>query len=211
MRSLVSPVVLLAFGAAGTLPAQTVGTGWSLRVGVAREAFTGASTDTTTIPRKEVEVAPAPRVAFEAGASRRIGAWEIRMSGGYAPGGLRAKTDVLLFDDRTSDVKRFRAALLVGRRIASLGPSELLLMAGPSVDHWKVPGIGDRTTLAGRAGLTLSIPLGGLRFTNNLLFGLGGSPFQRHALPPEARVRPLRTWSVGAELVFPLSSRSPKK
>jgi hypothetical protein len=211
MRSLIFPALLYVLSTAGTLPAQTARGGWSLRAGVAREAFAGASTDTTTIPGTEVEVVPAPRLAFEAGASRRIGKWEIRLSGGYAAGGLRAKTDALLVDDRTGDVKRYRAALLLGRRIASLGPSDLVLLAGPSVDHWQAAGIGDRTTLGGRAGLTLTLPLGRVTFANTVLFGLGGSPFRRHDLPLEARVRPLHSWSVGAELVIPLSSQSQQR
>jgi hypothetical protein len=204
MRRLVMTLFLCALGSVAALPAQTSSSRWSLRISVAREAFTGASSDTTTIPGEEVEVAPAPRLAVDAGVGRRVGAWEIRLTGGYAAGGLRAKTDALLFDDRTGDVKRFRAALLLGRRIASPGPSELMLLAGPSVDHWTATGIGDRTTLSGRAGFSLTIPLGRVKLANTLLFGVGSSPFQRSSLPPEAKIKSLHTWSLGAELVLPM-------
>lgn len=204
MRSLIVTILLCAPGVAGTLPAQTPEGGWSLRLGAAREVFSGASSDTTTIPGEEVEVTPAPRLTIEAGASRRLGAWEIRVTGGYAAGGLRAKTGALLLDDRTGDVKRFRAALLLGRRMASLGPTGLLLLAGPAVDYWQASGISDRTTVTGRVGLSLSVPLGGVSFANTLLFGFGGSPFPRDGLAPEARVKSLHSWSVGAELMLPL-------
>lgn len=173
---------------------------WVLRLEITRDAFTGASRDTSMLPGAEVEVAPAPRLALEGGLTRHLGAYEIGFGAGYASGSLRATTDDFILDDRTGDVRRFRAALLLGRRVASFGPATLHLIGGPSVDHWKVPGIGDRTTVAGRAGLALRIPLGGIRFENSVRFGLGGSPFHSRDLPPETRVRTLRTWSIGAGL-----------
>jgi hypothetical protein len=189
---------------AGPAAAQAHPEGWILRLEITRDAFAGASRDTSTIPGTEVEVAPAPRLALEGGLTRQLGAWEIGFGAGYASGSLRATTDDLILDDRTGDVRRFRAALQVGRRVASFGSATLHLVGGPSVDHWKVPGIGDRTTVAGRAGLTLRIPLGGIRFENSVRFGLGGSPFKSSDLPPEARVRTLRTWSVGAGVAVPV-------
>jgi hypothetical protein len=189
---------------AGPAAAQAHPEGWILRLEITRDAFAGASRDTSTIPGTEVEVAPAPRLALEGGLTRQLGAWEIGFGAGYASGSLRATTDDLILDDRTGDVRRFRAALQVGRRVASFGSATLHVVGGPSVDHWKVPGIGDRTTVAGRAGLTLRIPLGGIRFENSVRFGLGGSPFKSSDLPPEARVRTLRTWSVGAGVAVPV-------
>jgi hypothetical protein len=198
MRSLLIGLTLIIPGLTGPAAAQGHPSGWVLRLEITRDAFAGASRDTSTIPGAEVEVAPAPRLALEAGLTRGLGAWEVGFGAGYASGGLRATTDELILDDRTGDVRRFRAALQLGRRVASFGPATLHVIGGPSVDHWQVPGIGDRTTVAGRAGLTLRIPLGGIRFENSVRFGLGGSPFNARDLPPEARVRTLRTWSIGA-------------
>jgi len=204
MRNHLLGLALMVAITPGTLAAQERPARWTLHVDITRDAFTGASRDTSTLPGTEVEVVPAPRLAFEAGLNRQLGAWEIGFGAGYASGGLRASTDDLIFDDRTGDVRRFRAALHLGRRIARLGDATLHVGGGPSVDHWKVPGIGDRTTVAGRAGLALRIPLGGLLFENSVRFGLGGSPFKSSDLPPEARVRALRTWSIGAGVVVPV-------
>lgn len=204
MRSLLMGLTLMIPVLPSPAGAQGHPPGWVLRLEVTRDAFTGASRDTSTLPGAEVEVAPAPRLAFEVGLTRQLGAWEIGFGAGYASGSLRATTDELILDDRTGDVRRFRAGLQVGRRVATFGSATLHIVGGPSVDHWKVPGIGDRTTVAGRAGLALRIPLGGIRFENSVRFGLGGSPFKASDLPPEARVRTLRTWSVGAGVAVPI-------
>jgi hypothetical protein len=188
---------------AGALPAQA-GSRWTIGLGITWDAFSGASSDTTSLSGTEVEVVPAPRLALEAGLSRAIGKWEIRLAGGYAAGALRARTDALILDDRTGNVRRYRLALHVGRRMASLGAATLHVTAGPSLDHWTATGIGNRTTLGGRLGLVLRVPLGGVTLENTVRFGLSGSPFRQRDLPPEANLKSLRSWSVGAGLVVPL-------
>jgi len=188
---------------AGALAGQT-GHRWAIDVGIARDAFTGGSSDTTSLSGTEVEVVPAPRLAFEVGLSRGIGTWEIGLAGGYAAGALRARTDALVLDDRTGNVRRYRLALQAGRRLAGLGAATLHVTAGPLLDHWTTTGIGNRTTLGGRFGLVLRVPLGGVTLENALRFGLSPSPFRRRDLPPEAELRSLHTWSVGAGLVVPL-------
>jgi hypothetical protein len=201
---LVTTLVLGTTLSAPLLSAQTTADRWSLQFAVTRDAFQGASADTTTIPGATVEVAPAPRLAFEAGASRGLGAWEVGVSGGYSAGALRAKTDALLVDDRSGDVTRFRASLSLGRRLATFGAVPLLILAGPALDHWKTSGVGDRTTFSARVGLALRIPLGPVRLENLVSFGIGESPFRRADLPAEAQVRTLRTWSFGLGLRIPL-------
>lgn len=208
MRTLIGLIVGATLAAVTTMEAQAVPDCWSLRFTVARDAFQGASTDTTTIPGASVEVVPAPRLSFEAGASRALGAWEVGLTAGYAAGALRARTDALLLEDRTGDVQRFRASILVGRRIATLGPTTMLILTGPALDHWKTAGIGDRTTFSARIALALRIPLGPMRLENLVGFGVGGSPFRRVDLPVEARLRMLRTWSFGIGLYIPLGKHS---
>ena len=197
MRRQVLLLLLVSTAASAGLPAQQRMARWNLTLGISRDAFTGASSDTTTLPGTTVEVAPAPRLALEAGVRRRSGAWEIGVGIGYAAGALRARTEELLLDDRTGDVVRYRAALLVGRTLTPLGAATLVAIAGPALDHWEAGGIGNRTTVSGRAGLALRLPLGGLDFENTLTFGIGQSPFRQRTLPPEAKVHSLRTWSVG--------------
>jgi hypothetical protein len=203
MRSLALFLFLTAISAS-LLVAQEREHRWALGFGLTRDAFAGGSSDTTTIPGTSVEVTPAPRLAFEGRVTRRLGAWEIGVALGYSAGGLRAKTDELLLDDRTGDVKRYRAGLLVSRRLARLGTASLRLAAGPALDHWSTPGVGDRTGVSARVGLSLRIPIGALALENAASFGLGSSPFQRRNLPPEARTRSLRTWSIGGGLVLAL-------
>jgi hypothetical protein len=182
------------------LDAQSAG-GWALTFGVSRESFSGASRDTSTVPGLQVDVVPTPRVAFELGLAREIGRWELGLGLGYAPGDIRATTEDLNFDDRTSGVSRFRAALRLGREVARLDAARLLLEGGVGVDYWRADVTGDRTTVAGTLGARLRVPLGsGFALENRALFTLGGSPFKKSALPPEAEVRSLRTWSFGVGL-----------
>jgi hypothetical protein len=196
--------MLLAHGVSAPLNAQAPGSLWDLRLDVSRDVFSGGSRDTTTIPGTEVEVTPAPRIALEVGVGRRIGPWRISLGAGYASGGLRAKTPALILEDRTGAVRRYRAALLMSRRLIGRGPASLLLLAGPAVDHWSAASIGDRTTLSCRVGLSARISLGGVAFENGVTFGLGESPFRRRDLPVEAGSRSLRTWSFGGGLRLPL-------
>jgi hypothetical protein len=199
-------LVLCTTLTARLLSAQTTADRWSFQVAVTRDAFQGASADTTTIPGSSVEVVPAPRLAFEAGASRGLGAWEVGLSGGYSAGALRAKTDALLVEDRSGDVTRIRASLSLGRRLATFGSASLLILAGPALDHWKTSGVGDRTTVSARVGLALRIPLGPVRLENLVSFGVGESPFRHADLPAEAQVRTLRTWSFGLGLRIPIQA-----
>ncbi len=199
MRStwLVTGLLLTASALAGQAPDRR----WHLQVGAALEAFGGASADTSTIPGTEVEVRPASRVSMAVGLHRRWGAWETGVELGYGSGALRAATDELQLDDRTADVTRYRAALLLGRRLARLGAATLTLLGGPAVDHWELGGYGGRTTFAFQAALALRFPLGArVEIENRVLGSLGGSPFQRKTLPPEAEIRSLRTLGVGAGL-----------
>ncbi|MEO8138884.1 MAG: hypothetical protein ABI742_04505 [Gemmatimonadota bacterium] len=184
----------------GTLPAQQQGGRWALVLSFARESFRGASSDTSSIPGTTVEVYPSSRLSTELGLGRRIGTWDVTVSAGYASGDLRAKTDLLVLDDRTTSVKRYRGALLLSRRLAGFRESSLLLVGGPVVDHWTTTGLGDRTTLGGRVGVALRVPLGRLELENRALFGIGASPFNRRDLPPEAKIESLRSWSLGVAL-----------
>ncbi len=197
MRTTALCIMLLAQSIPARVAAQEPERRWALRLDVSRDAFSGGSIDTTAIPGTQVEVTPAPRLAFDAGVSRGLGAWRISLTGGYAAGGLRARSPALIVDDRTGGVTRYRAALLVSRRLIRRGAGSLLLLAGPAVDHWSISGIGDRTTLSGRMGLSTCVSLGGVAVENTVTFGVGGSPFRKRDLPVEADTRSLRTWSLG--------------
>lgn len=202
MRTFVLSLLLASLGAP-LLAAQSTPR-WALSLGASRDAFTGASTDTTSLPGSEVEVGPTARVAVEIGLTRALGSWELSLGAGYAPGGLRAKSGAVLVEDGTSGIDRYRLALLVGRRIATLDRAELIVLVGPGIDHWESSGIMSRTTLSGRGGLALRVPLGGLSFENRAMFGIGESPFHPSSLPPGATVRSVRTWSLGAALRIPI-------
>lgn len=183
------------------LSAQEAPPRWVISLGVDYDALSGASADTTTVPGLEVEVYPAPRPAVHLGLARHLGRWDVGLELGYAAGGLRARADLLTFDDNAGDVTRYRVGLLLGRQIATLRSARLVLLGGGSLDHWEAGGIGGKSTFSGRAGLALRVPLGRrLEIENRLLGGLGGSPFSPRGLPPEAERRSLRTLSFGAAL-----------
>jgi hypothetical protein len=182
------------------LSAQHPARRWALTISLARESFRGASRDTSSIPGTEVQVYPTSRLATEVGLSRYFGVWDVTLSAGYASGDLRAKTDLLVLDDRTTSVNRYRGALLLSRRVTRIRQAGLLLSGGPVLDHWTTTGLGDRTTIGARVGLALRVPLGGVELENRVLFGLGPSPFNRRDLPPEAKIESLRSWSVGMTL-----------
>lgn len=202
MRSFLCAVLLL-IPVAAPLVAQAAGpgAGWTLRLALSRDAYTGASTDTTTIPGTRVEVVPTPRVAVEAGIVRRMGRWELGLSGGYASGGLRASTEGLFVDERTGGVDRFRASLMLSRDLLRLDAAVLSLTAGGLLDHWRVSALGDRSSLGVRGGVVLALPLGRrVALENTLLGSVGGGPFEKSALPPGAIVSSMRTWSFGVAL-----------
>lgn len=204
MRTAHLPMVLGLVIPTATLSAQTSPDGWALRVAVSRDAFTGASSDTTALPGANVDIQPAPRLAVEIGVRRAFQGWEFILATGYAAGGMRAATDQLTIEDRTGSVDRWRASLLMGKRLVSLDRATLSLLAGPGIDHWESDGLGNRTTLSGRVGLALRVPLGGITFENSAFFGLGGTPFDRRYVPPETTLRSIRTWSIGAGLLIGL-------
>ncbi len=195
-------LILLLIPAA--LTAQRPASRWTLALGLARESFGGASRDTSTLSGTNVRVLPSSRLAAELGLGRRLGPWDLALAAGYASGSLRARTDALVLDDRTTPVRRYRMAIQIGRRIARLGENAVHFVGGPTLDHWTTSGLGDRTTLAARAGVALRIPLGGMELENRVLFGVGQSPFRKRDLPPEAVIESLRTWSVGVTLHFGL-------
>ncbi|HTS89059.1 MAG TPA: hypothetical protein VMG41_11250 [Gemmatimonadales bacterium] len=198
------PALLGVLTVAPPLSGQASSDGWALRLGVSRDAFTGASSDTTAVPGTVVDVQPAPRVAFEIGLRRAFRGWEVIVAAGYATGAARASTPAVLLEDRTGGVDRWRAGLLIGKRLATLDRASLVVLAGPGIDHWETDGFGNRTTVSGRAGLALRVPLGAVSFENSAFFGVGGTPFDRRYLPPEAVVHTLRTWSIGAALLIGL-------
>lgn len=199
MRHLVSLCAGFALVASRPAAAQS-GEGWSLGVSVARESFAGAATDTVTVPGQRVEVTPTPRLGVDVTIGRHRGPWEFGLRAGYAGGSLRAKTDGFILDDRSGGVNRWRIGLWVGRRIATFEHVSASLLAGPELERWSASGIGDRTTLGGRAGLALRVPLGRLTLEHTASFGVSESPFRRAALPAGATTHTMRTWSMGLGL-----------
>lgn len=197
MRTFLIPVLAIALPALVPSPAAAQGR-WLIGIGISRDVFTGGSDDTTSVPGTRLEVAPAPRTALEVGLTRSAGAWELGLQLGHASGHLRAKTDALILEDRTAGVTRWRVSVLGARRLASLDRVSLFLQAGPAIEYWESGGIGNRTTLSGRAGLAIRASLGRVSFENIATVGIGGSPFRQSDLPAEAEVRRLLTWSIGA-------------
>ena len=177
---------------------------WALQLSVGRDAFGGASLDSVTVPSVEVEVVPAPRLAMELGLSRTMGAWEAAVSGGYSSGNLRAVTQDVAVDDRSGGIRRYRVALTVSRRIASFSPGSVHAVAGPVFDRWESSDLGGHSVWGGRMGAVLRFALGRASIENAVLFTLGGSPFDQHALPSGVVLRSLRTWSVAAGIRYRL-------
>lgn len=200
MRIPILPLLLTTLCLPAALAAQSRLARWALTLHLSRESFGGASSDTTSVPGTRVQVYPSSRLSTEIGVGRRFGAWDLWLGAGYAGGDLRARTDLLLLDDRTTAVRRYRGSVLIGRDLARLGGASLRLVGGPVLDHWSTTGLGDHTTIGARGGAVLRVPLGGLEFENRVLFGIGQSPFDRSMLPAEAVVESLRTWSIGAGL-----------
>ena len=177
---------------------------WELTLGVSRDAFGGASLDSVTVPAVAVEVTPAPRLAFEAGVSRSIGAWQLGVSAGYASGNLRARTDEVVLDDRSGGVVRYRLGLTLSRRLVTFAPASVHALVGPVLDRWETADLGGRTVPGARIGASLRFALGRFSLENALLFAVGGSPFDQGELPAGVILRPLTTWSVGSGLRYRL-------
>ncbi|HXE56392.1 MAG TPA: hypothetical protein VNK43_00180 [Gemmatimonadales bacterium] len=194
------PLLLAGSTVAQQAPGSADRGGLRLSLGIARSSFRGALADTATIPDQDTELGPASRVGVDVELAWRRGAWEIGLGLGYSSGALRAETDDAATEDRTFSTDRFRAAIVVGRRIARLGANELLLAAGPTLDRWTLTGSDRETRFGAQAELALRIPLGAVELENSVAYGISGSPFDEAGLPPTMERRALRTLSVGAAL-----------
>jgi hypothetical protein len=196
--------LLLPALAPGLSAAQQGSSGWAIHVSLGRDAFGGASLDSVTVPSVPVEVTPAPRLAFEAGVSRAFGAWEIEASAGYASGNLRARTDEAVLEDRSGGEVRYRVGFTVARRVVTLAPASVHLLAGPVLDRWETADLGGRTAPGARIGTSLRFALGRVSVENALCFVVEASPFDQRALPAGVILRPLTTWSIGAGVRYRL-------
>ena len=178
------------------LAAQSPPRHWGVDLLLARDAFTGASTDSSGA----VEIAPDPRIAWELGLSWLGPHWGLRLSGGFATGGLRGKNGPLSIDDKSTSVDRYRGTLLLERILARGDQLRLGAVLGPTLDRWESAGIGNRTLVGARGGLHLGIVLGRLSLEQMAVVGLSSSPFPDAAVAATGSVRALWTWSVGAGL-----------
>jgi hypothetical protein len=177
--------------------------GWRLAIVVSRDAFTGASRDTSILDTP-VEIGPAPRLAVDLGLERATGSWGLGVTAGYAGGSLRAKSSGAIFEDRTGGMDRWRVGVLARRRVIQFEHAALFLALSPSLDRWTISGIGDHTTWSIRGGMILCVPIAGMVLENRALVGVGGSPFGAADLPASAERRRFTSWSFGAGLQLPL-------
>ena len=100
---------------------------------------------------------------------------------------------------QSSRLPRYRAALLIGLRLTTLGQGELLFLAGPTFDIWN--GAGEtRTRFGGQLRLALEAPLGPLRLQNYLGYSLSGSLFNASEFPPEIARTAQQVLSLGVEV-----------
>lgn len=203
-RILTSLLAGLMLAGLPVLAAAQQGSPWTLHLTLGRDAFSGGSLDSVTVPSVEVEVVPAPRLTVELGASRTLGAWEAGISGGYSSGNLRAVAPDVAVEDRSGGITRYRLALIVARRIVSFSPASVHAVAGPVLDRWESSDLGGHTAWGGRMGAALRFALGRASIENAVLFTVGGSPFDSEALPPGVILRPLRSWSAAVGMRYGL-------
>ncbi|MEO8636372.1 MAG: hypothetical protein ABI587_13950 [Gemmatimonadales bacterium] len=191
-RSLVALAILLCPITA--LSAQIAPRRWGVDLLIARDAFTGASSD----HGGAIEISPNPRIAYELGLSHFGPRWGIRLGLGVASGGLRGKTGPVRIDDNSTSVDRYRAGVLLERVIAHGDRLRLSAALGPTLDRWEAAGINDRTVFGARGGLHLGIVVGRLSFEETALIGVSSSPFTEAAVAPTGKLRTLWSWSLGA-------------
>jgi hypothetical protein len=191
--SLLLPLLAAAPPAHAQVPAATGG--WHLGVGVDALRF-GHVAVSDAEPGAAAEIRPSNRAALGLGIGRTSGAWELALEGGWAQGEIEIGNDVLTVRDLTSDVTRYRLALAVGRRLATLGAGHLVGVLAPSVDLWTVTG---DTRIRGGAEtrVLLRVPLGGVELENRIGLGLSGSPIEAADLGDVAEERGLWTFLVG--------------
>ena len=202
--------LLAALGLLGLLQprtalfAQAQGSRWTIAFHASRDAFQGGASDTTTVPGVRVEVLPAPRVSYELSLGRRLGRTELLLDLGYANGALRASSSAVVLEDRTVDMIRWRARLLLARPVLGTSVVRLLLAAGPSVEHWTTTGFTDHDVIGGHFGAILRIGQGRVSYENQIFFGLSGSPFEARDVQAPSQRESLKTWSLGAGLRYRL-------
>jgi hypothetical protein len=193
-------VLLLLF--AGPLPAQSPA-GWTLTVGLDGLRFATAAEDTVTPGGAAVSLRPSGRIGGRVGLQRRIGGWGLGVLLGWAAGEVEASNEAVAIRDRTADLSRYRVALALERRVASVGAGTLAVAVSPGLDLWTVEG-NTRTRAGAEAWVALRLPVGRVEVEQRLAFGLSGSPIEQADVGEEFDLRALRTLVFGVGVRLPL-------
>jgi hypothetical protein len=194
-------VMLALFGAAGSLSAQSPAPAWHL--GAAVEALRFASAARESAAPAPVDLRPSGRIGLRVGLVRRLGAWSLGASVGYASGDIEASNDNVAIRDRGVDLTRYRFAMDLERRVARLGGGELAVGAGPTVDLWSVSGE-TRTRVGAEVEMAVRLPLGAVALENRLVFGMSGSPVEESDVGGGFQLSSLKTLGYVVGLRLPL-------
>jgi hypothetical protein len=116
---------------------------------------------------------------------------------------VEASNDAVSIRDRTADLSRYRAALVVGRRLTRVGAGSVSVELEPTLDLWSLDGE-TRTRAGVQGGLTLRVPFGPLELEQRLVAGLSPSPLVSADVGGEFEVRALRTLGIGLGVRAPL-------
>ena len=201
-RGAVASLLMIVFSASAS--AQRPREGWSLGLGASRLSLGNAARDTLLAPGVDARLRPSDRFGFEAQLALRRTAWEASLGIGYAGGHIRAESDALVSEDKTSKSNRYRLAVLVGRRLAVVGRNDLMVAAGPTLDRWTLSFGDSKTALGALIQVGLRIPAGRLELENLLSVGWSGGPFRPEDLPSTAETRTFRVVSFGGGIRFRL-------
>jgi hypothetical protein len=193
-------VLLLAGGSAPALRAQVERPAWSIGLLGGLASFRGAGLDTLEAERANAR--PSGAAGFGLGVTRRWGPWETALEASTLPSHLEVATADVLVREQVASLTRFRLQAMLGRRLATLGATDVVAGVGPTMDRWSYGGDEGRTVWGGEARLTLRHRLGRFSLENVVGFGVSSGPFRADELPPGYERRSLRTLTLGGSLVY---------
>jgi hypothetical protein len=193
-------VLLLAGGPAAELHSQVERPTWSISLLGGLASFRGAGLDTLEAERANAR--PGGAAGFGLGVARRWGAWETALEASSLPSHLEVATSEVLVREQVASLTRFRIQAILGRRLATVGASDVVIGGGPTMDRWSYGGDAARTVWGGEARLTLRHRLGRVSLENVVAYGVSSGPFHADELPPGYERRSLRTLTLGGSLVY---------
>jgi hypothetical protein len=169
---------------------------WRISGGASQVWFGGGAADTTG---GGLRLGPSASAAWSLEAERRAGRVWIGLALSYLSAGLEVSGSGVSVVTDDLYMRQFEIAALVSLPIMHIGRgAEVVVSAGPALDHWSVSGADSRSRFGALALLRLSAPISpDWTLLASAGGSLAGSPFEASELPAEFEPSTLWTGRAG--------------